>query len=137
MSQGKHSAIQQEPQPTSSIFNPVQTIAELPLKKNDRRAIEAAVALLLGQFPVQQVVLYGSKVSGQDTEESDIDLLVLTRYALSWQERNAITDALFDIELGYEVVISTLVVTYADWMTGPYTLLPIYREINQHGIATV
>lgn len=53
----------------------MQTMADLPLKERDRQAIEAAVALLQSQFPVAQVILYGSKVSGQDTAESDIDLL--------------------------------------------------------------
>lgn len=53
----------------------MQTMADLPLKERDRQAIEAAVALLQSQFPVAQVILYGSKVSDQDTAESDIDLL--------------------------------------------------------------
>ena len=79
--------------------------------------------------------LYGSKVSGQDTDESDIDLLVLTQHSLPWQERNAITNALFDIELAYDVVISTLVVAQTDWLTGYYTLLPIHHEIAQQGVA--
>jgi predicted nucleotidyltransferase len=110
------------------------TIADLPLKINDRRAIEAAVELLLTQFPVEQVTLYGSKVNGQDTKESDIDLLVLTQHPLSWQERDAITDALFDLELTYDVVISTLVADREQWVGGYYRLLPIHHEIDQYGV---
>ena len=113
----------------------MQTIADLPLKARDRQAIDAVVTLLHSQFPVEKVILYGSKVSGQDTDESDIDLLVLTQHSLPWQERNAITDALFDIELAYDVVISTLVVAQTDWLTGYYTLLPIHHEIAQQGVA--
>lgn len=111
------------------------TIADLPLDPNDRRAIEAAVELLCQRFSVEQVILYGSKVTGKDTAESDIDLLVLTHYPLSWQERNAITDALFDLELAYEVVISTLIVANSEWALGSYTLLPIHQEIEKHGVA--
>jgi predicted nucleotidyltransferase len=113
----------------------MQTIADLPLKARDRQAIDAVVTLLHSQFPVEKVILYGSKVSGQDTDESDIDLLVLTQHPLPWQERNAITDALFDIELAYDVVISTLVVAQTDWLTGYYTLLPTHHEIAQQGVA--
>lgn len=113
----------------------MQTISDLPLKTNDRLAIEAAVKLLINKFPVERVILYGSKVSGQDHEESDIDLLVLTQHPLSWQERDAITDAIFDIELAHDVVMSTLVVAYTEWMTGHYTLLPIHHEITKHGVA--
>ena len=111
------------------------TISDLPLKTNDRRAIEATVKLLLSKFPVEQITLYGSKVSGQDTEESDIDLLLLTQPPLSWQERDAITDALFDLELTDDVVISTLIVASEQWMTRHYRLLPIHHEINQQGVA--
>ena len=50
----------------------MQTIADLPLKARDRQAIDAVVTLLHSQFPVEKVILYGSKVSGQDTDESDI-----------------------------------------------------------------
>ena len=101
----------------------------------DLRAIEATVQLLLSKFPVEQITLYGSKVSGQDTEESDIDLLLLTQPPLSWQERDAITDALFDLELTDDVVISTLIVASEQWMTRHYRLLPIHHEINQQGVA--
>jgi predicted nucleotidyltransferase len=111
------------------------TLADLSLTQNDRLAIEAAVKLLRSEFPVKEVILYGSKVSGQDTEESDVDLLVLTEHPLPWQERNAITDKLFDLELVYDVVISTLVVAVDEWTAGYYTLLPIHHEIDQTGVA--
>ncbi|WP_008314229.1 nucleotidyltransferase domain-containing protein [Leptolyngbya sp. PCC 6406] len=115
----------------------MRRIADIPLKLNDRLAIKAATDLLLDTFPVEQVMLYGSKASGQDTPESDIDLLVLTAYPLPWQERNAITDALFDLELTYDVVLSTLVVAHNDWMNSQYSILPIHREIDQHGVVLV
>ena len=113
----------------------MQKLADLPLKERDRQAIDAVVSLLQSQFPVEKVILYGSKVSGQDTDESDIDLLVLTQHPLPWQQRNAITDALFDIELAHDVVISTLVVAQSDWLSGYYTRLPIHQEISQQGVA--
>ncbi|MGP1385382.1 MAG: nucleotidyltransferase domain-containing protein [Thainema sp.] len=113
----------------------MSAIADLPLTQNDRLAIEAAVQLLYQNFPVQQVILYGSKVTGKATQESDIDLLVLTQRSLTWQERDAITDALFDLELAYDVVLSTLIVSYAEWMSGNYTLLPIHQEIEREGVA--
>lgn len=113
----------------------MSAISDLQLAPNDRLAIEAAVQLLYQQFPVEQIILYGSKVTGKATEESDIDLLVLTQGLLTWQERNAITDALFDVELAYDVVLSTLIVPYAEWMSGNYTLLPIHQEIEREGVA--
>jgi predicted nucleotidyltransferase len=119
----------------SSAFSlSVKTIADMPLQDRDRQAIEKAVHLLRERFPIDRVVLYGSKARGSDTPESDVDLLLLTKRALSWQERNAITDALFDIELEHDVVISTLTVPSSEWQEGVYAVLPIHDEIERHGV---
>lgn len=113
----------------------MKTVADIDLLPRDRQAIDAAVRLLRAQFPIDKVILYGSKATGKDVDESDIDLLLLTSRELSWRERDAITDALFDIQLTYEVVISTLVVPAPAWRTGPYLVLPIHDEIERDGVA--
>jgi len=112
----------------------VTTLADSTVRPRDREAIQAAVRLLRARFPVEQVVLFGSKARGTDDAESDIDLLVLTREELTWRERDAITDLLFDVECAHDVVISTLVVSTERWSNGPYTVLPIHREIARHGV---
>lgn len=98
----------------------MKTLADIPLHPKDRQAIAAAVSLLKEQFPVQSVTLFGSKATGQDDAESDIDLLVLTTRTLSWSARDAVSDALFDVELAHDVVISTLVLPTEEWEGGPY-----------------
>jgi predicted nucleotidyltransferase len=95
----------------------------------------AAARLLTARFPVVRVLLFGSKASGRDHPESDIDLLVLTSRRLSWRERDAITDALFDVEMEFEVVLSTLVLSEEEWEHGPYKILPIHDEVERHGVA--
>jgi predicted nucleotidyltransferase len=55
----------------------VKTVAHIPSQENERRAIEAAARLPHEAFPVEQVVLFGSKARAAGDEESDIDLLVL------------------------------------------------------------
>ncbi len=113
----------------------MKTIAQLSLKANDRKAIEAAKDLLVRKYPVELIVLYGSKARGTDDAESDIDLLVLTTRELTWRERHAIMDALYDIQLSHGVVISTLVVPTREWSEGRYSVLPIHDEIEHYGVA--
>jgi len=113
----------------------MKTLEHVKLKANDRQAIEAAIRLLKQKYPVEAIVLYGSKARGTDDPESDIDLLVLTSRELSWRERNTITDALYDIQLQYGVVISTLVVSAREWSEGRYSVLPIHDEVEQYGVA--
>lgn len=113
----------------------MKTLADLELDPRDRGAIAAAARLLRERFPVDSVTLFGSKATGRDDPESDIDLLVLTSRKLSWRERDAVTDALFDVEMDFDVVISTLVLPSEEWKAGPYRVLPIRSEIDRVGVA--
>ena len=112
----------------------MKCLKDIALKQRDRTAIEAAVRLLRDRFPVERIVLYGSKACGTDDAESDIDLLVLTSRELEWKERGAITDALFDVEMDHGVVISTLVVPVGEWEHGRYAVLPIHEAIEASAV---
>lgn len=105
------------------------------LKDNDKKVIAKAVSILKLKFPVIEIKLFGSKVKGSDTPESDIDLLVLTSKPLSWTEKNAMTDSLYEVQIKYDVIFSLLVVLEKDWRSGLYSILPIHDEIEKYGIA--
>jgi predicted nucleotidyltransferase len=113
----------------------MRTLADVELRPADREAIVAAATLLRERFPVLRVCLFGSKATGKDDPESDIDLFVLTSRPLSWRERDAVTDALFDIEMEFDVVISTLVVSEEDWLHGTYQVLAIRDEVERDAVA--
>jgi uncharacterized protein len=113
----------------------VRNLDSISLKDSDRRAILAAAAILRKNFPVEQVILFGSKARGQDNADSDIDLLILTRDNLSWQERDRLIDSLFDIQLQWNVLITPLVTSVEQWEAGAYQVLPIRDEIERDGIA--
>ncbi|MFH0800415.1 MAG: nucleotidyltransferase domain-containing protein [Pseudomonadota bacterium] len=105
------------------------------LVEKDVKAIEAAAALLKRDFHAIEVRLFGSKARGDDTIESDIDLLVITPGKVTWRERDHMTDALYDIQLKHDVVISLLVVSDDEWKNGLITALPIHEIIEREGIA--
>jgi predicted nucleotidyltransferase len=113
----------------------MRTLADIPLPENERRAIEAAARLLRDAFHAERVVLFGSKARAAGDEESDIDLLVLTSRKLHWREADGITVALYDLELAYDVVFSTLIVPSQEWTAGVYRVLPIHDEITRDGVA--
>ena len=80
------------------------------------------------------MILFGSKARGDDEEDSDIDLLLITHHPMHWRERKAIIEALFDIEMAYDAIISILVITISDWENGIFTARPIYEEIVRDGV---
>jgi len=113
----------------------MRTLSDVELRPADRAAIVAAAGMLRERFPVLRVCLFGSKATGRDDAESDIDLFVLTSRSLSWRERDAVTDALFDIEMEFGVVISTLIASEDDWLRGPYQVLAIRGEVERDAVA--
>ncbi len=113
----------------------MRTLDEINLSGKDRRAIESASAILRQRFPVERVVLFGSKARGDDDLESDIDLLVLTSRPVSGSQKREMTDALFDLQLELEVVISKLIVPLEEWEHGLYQALPIRWEVEREGVA--
>jgi predicted nucleotidyltransferase len=113
----------------------MKTLDEINLRPNDRAAVREAAAILREKFPVEQIVLFGSKARGEDDPESDIDLLVLTSRPLSDRDESEVTRALLALELDLAVVISPLLVCVDDWREGFYQVLPIRREIERDGVA--
>ncbi len=113
-----------------------KTLASLRISKNEREAVKAASHILRVRFPITQIILFGSKARGDDDEESDIDLLLLTDRKIVWKERKAIIDALFEIELSYDVVLSPLMVPDQEWNEGAFSVMPIHEEIANDGIVT-
>jgi uncharacterized protein len=92
----------------------LKNLENLKLRKNETAAIEEATQVLKERFPVKEVILFGSKARGDSDPESDIDLLLLTTEPIDWKERHQIVDALFEVEMEHDVVISIIVNTLDD-----------------------
>jgi len=112
----------------------MNTLENINIKDNEKNAVLEASAMLRGAFLVKEVVLFGSKARGDDDEESDIDLLVLTSQPVSWNERKAINNALYEIQMKYDIIISTLITTVTEWNEGTFSVLPIHGEISDQGV---
>ncbi|MGC8625506.1 MAG: nucleotidyltransferase family protein [Phycisphaerae bacterium] len=112
----------------------MRTLDNLDLKENDRQAVKEAAAILRARFPVQRVVLFGSKARGSDDAQSDIDLLVLTSRAVEQAEKDRMTNAVFGVELRRAVVINKLIVPLEQWEQGLYRVLPIHADVERDGV---
>lgn len=112
----------------------MKTIDELQLNDRELKAIKKATEILKKQFFVKKVILFGSKARGDDEPESDIDLLLLTQKPLQWQDREKIINALFDIEMEYDVLISIIDATVSEWSDGIITNFPIYQNVRHDGV---
>lgn len=113
----------------------MKTLNDIPLAENDRAAVSDAADLLRDRFPVEQVILFGSKARGQDDPESDIDLLVLTSRPLPWKEQAEMIWAMSPLQRKHDVIVSLVVAASREWNEGVYQVLPIRREVDRDGVA--
>jgi predicted nucleotidyltransferase len=82
-----------------------------------------------------KLVLYGSYAKDTAGPESDLDLLILIDGQLTTQKKRQIQDALYEISLKNDIVISTIIKSSSVWELPITKATPIYNNIQRYGIA--
>ena len=83
--------------------------------------------------PGTQVILYGSRARGEEKEESDWDILVLTDYSVDIEKERDFRNHLYDLELETGEPFSVFVYSKTDWDT-KQRVTPFYRNVTNEGI---
>lgn len=112
----------------------MKTPNQIKLTSSQQQALAELAPRLTGVFDIEEIRLFGSVARGDADEESDLDLLIITKTALSRSIRHQITDIVCEINLRFDTNLSTLVVDRTSWQTGVFSLLPIRDEILREGI---
>lgn len=113
----------------------MRQLDSLPLTPSQREALAELRRSVSVGFEVEGIVLFGSVARGEADDESDLDVLILTKEPLARPTRHRITDLIFDINLRYGTNLSSLVIDRENWETGAASVLPIHEEIVKDGIA--
>lgn len=73
-----------------------------------REDIDRIVEMLAGDFKAEKIILFGSFARGEETEQSDIDLLVVAPTQLAPHERYpAVRRLLHDFPAAFDIVVKT------------------------------
>jgi predicted nucleotidyltransferase len=84
--------------------------------------------------PTATVILYGSFARGEDTVDSDIDILILlNKVYLSYHDKKQVKYPLYDIEFETGQIISPLVLSRQDWEI-KHRITPFYENVIKEGI---
>ncbi|MBM3705780.1 MAG: hypothetical protein FJW66_04565 [Actinobacteria bacterium] len=105
---------------------------KLKLKKNEEKALRVLKDELFRRFNVTGLRIFGSKARGEDTPESDIDLMIeLGEY--NSDIKSQIYDIIFDINLENDTFISATIFSKKEIEEGPLSESPIYKAIMREG----
>lgn len=83
-------------------------------------------------FFIKKIILYGSKARGDFTEDSDIDLLFITKKSIDKREKYEFFDFLSELEFKYNVLASALFINEREFKEKEKALL--FKNIKKEGI---
>lgn len=110
------------------------TETEKLIGRQVKQALFACRDAICANYPTAQIVLYGSRARGQMGPESDFDLLVLLDEEVTFAKKRMIQDALYEVGLAEDIVISTIVRSCDAWNSPISQAMPLYKVIQEEGL---
>jgi len=107
---------------------------KLNIDNNVRQLLSACSNTVKAKYPEAEIILYGSYARGQQTKESDIDLLILLHENITAETRKIIHSLIYDIALDKDVVISSIIKSSEKWNMPICQATGLYQAVQREGI---
>jgi len=102
------------------------------MEKNVKNALVSAILSALGESVIR-IILYGSVARETQTDESDIDVAVIIKENLSENEKNALLNAIVELDLAYDKVFSVIDIKGSDYDSWK-EFIPFYKNVSKEGV---
>ncbi len=112
----------------------MKTIELLNLKENEIAGLKKFKNELLKKDPGSEIIIYGSKARGDDSELSDIDLLILTESEIDRKLRSEISWIKYEIELNYNLIIGMIIEKKDFWKSPLANEMPFHWNVDSEGV---
>ncbi|OGC01793.1 hypothetical protein A2V82_09590 [candidate division KSB1 bacterium RBG_16_48_16] len=84
--------------------------------------------------PNADIILYGSRVRGEASKDSDWDLLILVDQPVDNNLITKLRDSLYETELETDEILSCIVRSKQDWYSPKYSVLPFKGIVEKEGV---
>lgn len=107
----------------------------ISLSEHDRQAVEALTEDFISNFGQELIIfkLFGSKARGEDTPDSDIDVLVVVKDD-GWDFKHAMLTRGARLSLEYDVLFNLHIISKDRWDWMERVRYPLYRTITEDGV---
>lgn len=85
------------------------------------------------QYGVASVLVYGSKARGDDSPDSDIDVMIILN-DYTPEIESSIDELVYDINLDHDCLISLVIFGRRELEEGPMSESPLYKRIMAEGV---
>jgi len=105
----------------------------MPILPNERKALSMLKNLLEKNYDLRNFRIYGSKVKGSDSPESDVDVMIELE---DWSPtiESEIDDLIFQLNISYDCLITAVYFSRKELEEGPLSESPLYKTILRNGI---
>ena len=83
--------------------------------------------------PSAEVILYGSRARGDESKDSDWDILILTDHDTGIEKERKIRNRLYDLEIESGESFSVFVYSRNNWQN-IQKITPFYRNVTREGL---
>lgn len=92
-------------------------------------------SLLESTYPgkIENIILFGSRITGNAHEYSDYDILVIVTHDFNWKFETEIIDLCFDIDLKHDIVTDIKVISKSELQL-PRGKQPYIQNALTHGL---
>jgi predicted nucleotidyltransferase len=105
----------------------------MALKRNEEIALKVLKERLTSHYSILDFRIFGSKIRGEDTSQSDIDVMIKIA-DLNPGIESDIYDIVFDVNLENDCFISVIIFSKEEIEKGPMSESPIYKTIMREGV---
>ncbi len=107
----------------------------LTLTPKEKKAIREFIATVRAAYgdKIQRAALFGSKARGDDTEYSDVDILLIIKDE-KWRFRQIISVIVSNIALKYDVQLDVRVIPVARWQHMKNIQAGLYQNISRDAV---
>jgi predicted nucleotidyltransferase len=102
-------------------------------KTNIVKEIRTVLSAELDKDEIRDIIFFGSQLGNNSTDDSDYDILILTRHTPDWKSERKISDLLFSIELKYNVLIDAHILGENE-LKQPRGRQPVFINAMKNGI---
>lgn len=99
-----------------------------------REMLDTCKASVRRLIPDAEVVLFGSRARGVGEPDSDYDLLVLCDAEDTEELSQKIRDALYDVALAHDVIVSAFVYSRSRWNSPLLRASPFHERVEAEGV---